>query len=127
MNPLRGSGVSERSRCGAVRILELAGEPSAGMGRVGSLAEAFGFEAEAPAAAKTRTHEELSTGAPLQAGNRQAARRIGGGGRGEAMGYAGYAIRQGLKKQMIFEPAFLRMLGGANVTRTLELRRRRAA
>ena len=28
MNPLRGSGVSERSRCGAVRILELAGEPS---------------------------------------------------------------------------------------------------
>ena len=38
MNPLRGSGVSERSRCGAVRILELAGEPSAGFGRVGSLA-----------------------------------------------------------------------------------------
>ena len=38
MNPLRGSGVSERSRCGAVRILELAGEPSAGIGRVGSLA-----------------------------------------------------------------------------------------
>ena len=37
MNPLRGSGVSERSRCGAVRILELAGEPSAGTGRVGSL------------------------------------------------------------------------------------------
>ena len=37
MNPLRGSGVSERSRCGAVRILELAGEPSAGIGRVGSL------------------------------------------------------------------------------------------
>ena len=35
---LRGSGVSERSRCGAVRILELAGEPSAGIGRVGSLA-----------------------------------------------------------------------------------------
>ena len=38
MNPLRGSGVSERSRCGAVRILELAGEPSARIGRVGSLA-----------------------------------------------------------------------------------------
>ena len=38
MNPLRGSGVSEPSRCGAVRILELAGEPSAGIGRVGSLA-----------------------------------------------------------------------------------------
>ena len=38
MNPLQGSGVSERSRCGAVRILELAGEPSAGSGRVGSLA-----------------------------------------------------------------------------------------
>ena len=38
MNPLRESGVSERSRCGAVRILELAGEPSAGIGRVGSLA-----------------------------------------------------------------------------------------
>ena len=37
MNPLRGSGVSERSRCGAVRILELAGEPSAGIGRVGAL------------------------------------------------------------------------------------------
>ena len=33
MNPLQGSGVSERSRCGAVRILELAGEPSAGGGR----------------------------------------------------------------------------------------------
>ena len=38
MNPLQGSGASERSRCGAVRILELAGEPSAGIGRVGSLA-----------------------------------------------------------------------------------------
>ena len=38
MNPLQGSGVSDRSRCGAVRILELAGEPSAGIGRVGSLA-----------------------------------------------------------------------------------------
>ena len=36
-NPLRGSGVSERSRCGAVPILELAGELSAGIGRVGSL------------------------------------------------------------------------------------------
>ena len=36
--PSAGSGVSERSRCGAVRILELAGEPSAGIGRVGSLA-----------------------------------------------------------------------------------------
>ena len=35
MNPLRGSGVSERSRCGAVPILELADEPSAGIGRVG--------------------------------------------------------------------------------------------
>ena len=30
--------MSERSRCGAVRILELAGEPSAGIGRVGSFA-----------------------------------------------------------------------------------------
>ena len=29
--------VSDRSRCGAVPILELAGEPSAGIGRVGSL------------------------------------------------------------------------------------------
>ena len=38
MNLLRGSGVSERSRCGAVRILELASEPSVGIGRVGSLA-----------------------------------------------------------------------------------------
>ena len=38
MNPLQGSGVSERSRCGAVRILELADEPSTGIGRVGSLA-----------------------------------------------------------------------------------------
>ena len=37
MNPLQGSGVSERSRCGAVRILELADEPSTGIGRVGSL------------------------------------------------------------------------------------------
>ena len=37
-NPLQGSGVSERSRCGAVRILELADEPSTGIGRVGSLA-----------------------------------------------------------------------------------------
>ena len=40
MNPLQGSGVSQRSRCGAVpiRILELADEPSTGIGRVGSLA-----------------------------------------------------------------------------------------
>ena len=38
MNPLQGSGVSERSRCGAVRILAVADEPSAGIGRVGSLA-----------------------------------------------------------------------------------------
>ena len=37
MNLLQGSGVSERSRCGAVRILELADEPSTGIGRVGSL------------------------------------------------------------------------------------------
>ena len=37
MNPLQGSGVSERSRCGAVRILELADEPSTGIGRVGAL------------------------------------------------------------------------------------------
>ena len=36
-NPLQGSGVSERSRCGAVRILELADEPSTGIGRVGAL------------------------------------------------------------------------------------------
>ena len=42
MNPLQGSGVSERSRCGAVRILELAGEPSAGIGRVGSLSAGIG-------------------------------------------------------------------------------------
>ena len=33
MNLLRGSGVSERSRCGAVRILELAGEPLRGSDR----------------------------------------------------------------------------------------------
>ena len=32
MNPLQGSGVSERSRCGAVRILELADEPLQGSG-----------------------------------------------------------------------------------------------
>ena len=31
MNPLQGSGVSERSRCGAARILELADEPSTGI------------------------------------------------------------------------------------------------
>ena len=37
MNPLQGSGVSDRSRCGAVRILELADEPSTGIGRVGAL------------------------------------------------------------------------------------------
>ena len=38
MNPLQGSGASERSRCGAVRILAVADEPSTGIGRVGSLA-----------------------------------------------------------------------------------------
>ena len=38
MNRLQGSDVSECSRCGAVRILELADEPSTGIGRVGSLA-----------------------------------------------------------------------------------------
>ena len=32
MNPIQGSGMSERSRCGAVRILELADEPSTGFG-----------------------------------------------------------------------------------------------
>ena len=37
MNPLQGSGVSERSRCGAVRILAVADEPSIGIGRVGAL------------------------------------------------------------------------------------------
>ena len=37
MNPLQGSGTSERSRCGAVRILELADEPSTGIGRVAAL------------------------------------------------------------------------------------------
>ena len=37
MNPLQESGVSERSRCGAVCILELADEPSTGIGRVGAL------------------------------------------------------------------------------------------
>ena len=37
MNHLQGSGVSARSRCGAVLILELADEPSAGIGRVGAL------------------------------------------------------------------------------------------
>ena len=36
-NPLRGSCVSERSRCGAVRICTLADEPSAGIVRVGAL------------------------------------------------------------------------------------------
>ena len=36
-NPLRGSCVSERSRCGAVRISQLADEPSAGIVRVGAL------------------------------------------------------------------------------------------
>ena len=34
---IQGSGVSERSRCGAVRILELADEPSTGFGRVAAL------------------------------------------------------------------------------------------
>ena len=38
MNPLHGSGVSARSRCGAVRILAVADDPSTGIGRVGSLA-----------------------------------------------------------------------------------------
>ena len=37
MYPLQGSGVSDRCRCGAVRILELADEPSTGIGRVGAL------------------------------------------------------------------------------------------
>ena len=37
MNPLQGSGMSERSRCGAVRILAVADEPSTGIGRVGAL------------------------------------------------------------------------------------------
>ena len=37
MNPLQGSGVSARSRCGAVRILAVADEPSTGIGRVGAL------------------------------------------------------------------------------------------
>ena len=37
MNPLQGSGVSERSRCGAVRILAMADEPSTRIGRVGAL------------------------------------------------------------------------------------------
>ena len=37
MNHLQGSGVSDRCRCGAVRILELADEPSTGIGRVGAL------------------------------------------------------------------------------------------
>ena len=37
MNPLQGSGVSERSRCGAVPILAVADEPSTGIGRVGAL------------------------------------------------------------------------------------------
>ena len=39
MNPLQGSGVSERSRCGAVRILELADEPSTGIVHVAALAD----------------------------------------------------------------------------------------
>ena len=37
MNPLQGSGVSERSRCGAVRTLAVDDEPSTGIGRVGAL------------------------------------------------------------------------------------------
>ena len=37
MNPLRGSCVLERSRCGAVRIFYVADKPSAGIVRVGSL------------------------------------------------------------------------------------------
>ena len=37
MNHLQGSGVSERSRCGAVRILAVADEPSTRIGRVGAL------------------------------------------------------------------------------------------
>ena len=39
MNPLQGSGVSARSRCGAVpmRILAVADKPSTGIGRVGAL------------------------------------------------------------------------------------------
>ena len=35
--PSTGIGVSERSRCGAVRILELADEPSTEIERVGAL------------------------------------------------------------------------------------------
>ena len=35
--PSTGIGVSERSRCGAVRILAVADEPSTGIGRVGAL------------------------------------------------------------------------------------------
>ena len=46
MNPLQGSGVSERSRCGAVRILQLADEPSAGIGRVGALSRREGGRGE---------------------------------------------------------------------------------
>ena len=37
MNPLQGSGVSERSRCGAAPILPWTDEPSTGIGRVGAL------------------------------------------------------------------------------------------
>ena len=36
MNSLQGSGVSERSRCGAAPILPWTDEPSTGIGRVGS-------------------------------------------------------------------------------------------
>ena len=37
MNHLQGSGVSERSRCGAAPILPWTDEPSTGIGRVGAL------------------------------------------------------------------------------------------
>ena len=44
MNPVRGSCVSDRSRCGAVRICTLADEPSARIVRVGSLSLWFSLK-----------------------------------------------------------------------------------
>ena len=45
-NPLRGSCVSDRSRCGAVRICRLADEPYAGIVRVGSLSLWFSLKVQ---------------------------------------------------------------------------------
>ncbi|CAE7945284.1 unnamed protein product [Symbiodinium sp. KB8] len=100
-------------------------------------AEAFGFEAEAPAAAETRTHKELGAGdggVEVQAASDSDSEhrlvatvrlsrehgRIGGGGRGEAMGYAVCDVRRAgaeLKDRLLLRRRRLGAgLGGANRT-----------